>query len=78
MEVDAVAVAAGSYRRGREEPYKLVEDGTTEIFFVLKDRLNALKAERDNAKSALVHRGSRDVLERTVLAQRHPDSEVHR
>ncbi|MBX9821419.1 MAG: recombinase family protein [Afipia birgiae] len=33
--------------------YKLVEDGVTEIDDVLKDRLNALKAERDTTKAAL-------------------------
>jgi len=33
--------------------YKLVEDGVAEIDDVLKDRLNALKAERDTTKAAL-------------------------
>jgi hypothetical protein len=50
------AIAAGGYRRRHEKLtrlYKLVEDGTTWIDDVLKDRLNALKAERDKAKSAL-------------------------
>ena len=35
--------------------YKLVEDGTVEIDGVLKDSLNALKTERDRAKSVLEH-----------------------
>jgi len=33
--------------------YRLVEDGLTEMDEVLKDRLNALKAERDRTKAAL-------------------------
>jgi hypothetical protein len=33
--------------------YKLVEDGVAEVDDVLKDRLNALKAERDTTKAAL-------------------------
>jgi site-specific DNA recombinase len=33
--------------------YRLVEDGLTEVDEVLKDRLNALKADRDRAKAAL-------------------------
>jgi hypothetical protein len=33
--------------------YRLVEDGTTDVDDVLKDRLNDLKAERDRAKAAL-------------------------
>ena len=33
--------------------YRLVEDGLTEVDEVLKDRLNALKADRDRAKDAL-------------------------
>ena len=33
--------------------YRLVEDGLTDLDEVLKDRLNALKADRDRAKAAL-------------------------
>ena len=33
--------------------YRLVEDGVTDLDEVLKDRLNALKADRDRAKAAL-------------------------
>ena len=33
--------------------YKLVEDGLTDLDDVLKDRLNALKAERDRVRAAL-------------------------
>lgn len=33
--------------------YRLVEDGLTDLDELLKDRLNALKAERDRAKAAL-------------------------
>jgi site-specific DNA recombinase len=33
--------------------YKLIEDGLTDLDDVLKDRLNALKAERDRARAAL-------------------------
>jgi site-specific DNA recombinase len=34
-------------------PARLVEDGLTDLDGVLKDRLAALKAERDRAKAAL-------------------------